>query len=338
MATFEKRAGSWRATVRKSGVRESATFPTKAQAQAWAADRERELDDIATGGIPKKTFRQALERYLEDESPKKRGHRWEAIRINSWMGKEDRSGEPSKLMLPFLDDQLASVKQDDLSAWRDLRLKTVTAGSVLREMNLMGAILETARREWKWIKTNPLRDVRRPSQPEPRTRRITDREIDAITLALGWDEGPIDTHTQEVAAAFLLAIETAMRQGEILGLTWGAVDLARKVCHLARTKNGSARDVPLSARAIEILKKMQSRDSESVFTVSSSSADALFRKAKARAMIDGLHFHDTRREATSRLAKKVDVLTLARITGHKDIRMLMIYYQTDMSDVAAQLG
>lgn len=338
MATFEKRAGNWRATVRKSGVRESATFPTKAQAQAWATDRERELDDIASGGIPKKTFRQALERYLADESPKKRGHKWESIRVNSWMGREDRSGKPSKLALPFLDDRLSEVKPDALSAWRDARLKTVTAGSVLREMNLMGAILETARREWGWIKANPLRDVRRPSQPEARTRRITNQEIDAICLALGWDEEGVQTQTQEVAAAFLLAIETAMRQGEILGLTWGAVDLPRQVCHLPRTKNGSARDVPLSIRAVEVLSKMNGRDPDRVFTVSSASADALFRKAKARALIDGLHFHDTRREATSRLAKKVDVLTLARITGHKDLRMLMIYYQTDMADVATTLG
>lgn len=83
---------------------------------------------------------------------------------------------------------------------------------------------------------------------------------------------------------------------------------------------------------------MNGRDPDRVFTVSSASADALFRKAKARALIEGLHFHDTRREATSRLAKKVDVLTLARITGHKDLRMLMIYYQTDMADVATTLG
>jgi integrase len=55
-------------------------------------------------------------------------------------------------------------------------------------------------------------------------------------------------------------------------------------------------------------------------------------------MVEGLRFHDTRREATSRLAKRVDVLTLARITGHKDIRMLMVYYQTDMSEVALQIG
>lgn len=338
MATFEKRPTGWRVKIRKGGVSESKTFATKAQASAWAADRERELDDIAAGGAPKKTFREALERYLADESPKKRGHSWEAVRINSWMGREDRNGEPSKLRVPWLDVPLADLGAEALAAWRDARLKNVAPGSVLRELNLMGAVLETARREWKWIRTNPLRDVRRPSQPEARTRRIMDDEIARICLALGWDDEPVTTQTQEVAAAFLLAIETAMRQGEILGLTWDSVDVSRRVAHLPKTKNGSARDVPLTMRAVQILELMRGRGEDRIFTVSSASADALFRKGKARAMVEGLHFHDTRREATSRLAKKVDVLTLARITGHKDIRMLMIYYQTDMADVAQQIG
>lgn len=338
MATFEKRAAGWRAKIRKGGISESKTFPTKAQAMAWASDRERELDDVAAGGAPKKTFREVLERYLSDESPKKRGHRWEAVRINSWMGREDKTGEPSKLRVPWLDKPLSELDAEALAGWRDSRLKVVAPGSVLRELNLMGAVLETARREWKWIRTNPLRDVRRPSQPEARTRRISEDEIARIGLALGWDDQPVTTQTQEVAAAFLLAIETAMRQGEILGLSWDSVDLSRRVAHLPKTKNGSARDVPLSVRAIEILRLTEGRGTDRIFTVSSASADALFRKGKARAMVEGLHFHDTRREATSRLAKKVDVLTLARITGHKDIRMLMIYYQTDMADVAQQIG
>lgn len=244
MAAFEKRSGGWRVKVRRNGVSESKTFPTKAQAQAWAVDRERELADVASGAVPRKTMREALIRYLEDESPKKRGHKWEATRINGWMGRiNSKTGKPSELVMPWLDTQLADLSADDLSTWRDGRLKSVTAGSVLREMNLLGAILETARREWRWLLKNPLRDVRRPSQPEARSRRITQTEIDSLCLGLGWDEEPVSTQTQEVAAAFLLAIETAMRQGEMLGLTWDAVDLGRRVTHLPRTKNGSVRAI-----------------------------------------------------------------------------------------------
>ena len=94
----------------------------------------------------------------------------------------------------------------------------------------------------------------------------------------------------------------------------------------------------MSSRAIELIRLLPEREDKRLFGVTSASCDALFRKAKGRAMIDGLHFHDTRREATSRLSKKVDVLTLAKITGHKDIRMLMVYYEEDMSSVAERLG
>lgn len=339
MAAYEKRAGGWRAKVRKHGTNENRTFPTKAQAVAWAVDLERELDNVAGGGLPRKTVREALVRYRDEVSPTKRGARWEEVRINGWLGQmNSRTGEASRQMLPWLDQQLADLTSDDLGAWRDGRRTVVSDGSVIREMGLMGAILETARREWKWLRRNPAKDVRKPSSPQARTRRISDREIEALCLALGWDDGPVLTQTAEVAGAFLLAIETAMRQGEILGLSWDNIDLQRHVARLPMTKNGNARDVPLSNRAIEILELLRGRNDQRVFTVTSASCDALFRKGKARAMVDGLHFHDTRREATSRLAKKVDVLTLARITGHKDIRMLMIYYQTDMGEVAKSLG
>jgi integrase len=74
------------------------------------------------------------------------------------------------------------------------------------------------------------------------------------------------------------------------------------------------------------------------FTVSSASLDALFRKARDRLLLEDLHFHDSRAEALTRLARKVDVMTLARISGHKDLRTLMeTYYRESASDIAARL-
>jgi len=333
VATYEKRSGSWRVTLRRKGERVSKTFPTKAMAQAWAAEQEQVL-----AGTAKRSMRQLLENYLEREVPKKLGARWDAIRINSWLGAAGRDGKPSPGKLKWLDETLDVIGADHISTWRDGRLKTVGPGSVLREMNLMSAIFETARREWRWTAVNPMADVRRPRSPEHRRRRISQDEVDAVCLAAGWTGEAVETKTQEVAAAFLLAIETAMRQAEILRLTWETVDLNRRVAFLPKTKNGSAREVPLSTRAMEIIELMRGRSESSIWTVSSASADQLFRKCKARAGVAGFTFHDSRCEGTSRLAKKVDVMTLARITGHKDLRMLMVYYQTDMGEVAAQLG
>lgn len=333
MATFEKRAGHWRAQVRRAGMRQSATFPTKAQAQAWAAEIEREAAHVARGGMPTRTLRQALERYRDEVSPGKRGKRWELIRIGAFLGRDQKPGTLADL----LDVHLADLSPADFSAWRDARLKTVGAASVLREFNLLSAIFGTARRDWHWLAESPLKDVRRPKPPPHRTRRISADEILRIGLALGYEDArPVASLSQQVAVAWLLASETAMRQGEVLGLRWEHV--GDRVVHLPQTKNGHPRDVPLTRRAVDLLVRLRGIDPERCFTVSSASCDVLFRRARDAAGVVDLHFHDSRREGTSRLAKKVDVLTLARITGHRDLKMLLVYYQTDMAAVADGLG
>jgi len=134
----------------------------------------------------------------------------------------------------------------------------------------------------------------------------------------------------------LFAIETAMRAGEIVNLTWEHVHLDESYVHVADSKNGYARDVPLSTRAKEIIQMMVGVDDVRVFKVASNSRDAMFRNARDRALIEDLHFHDSRREALSRLAKKMDVLQLARISGHRDLRVLQnTYYAPKVSDLVA---
>ncbi|WP_085740843.1 site-specific integrase [Pseudomonas syringae] len=137
----------------------------------------------------------------------------------------------------------------------------------------------------------------------------------------------------------LLALETAMRQGEILGLKVKDVRLTDRYVRLEMTKNGESRNVPLTRRAGELLKNLiAEREGEiPIFRLSSASADAMFRKIRDELRISDLHFHDTRHEATTRLARKVDVLDLARITGHKDPRSLMVYYNATAAEMASRL-
>lgn len=329
MATYRKRVGktgtSWRVEVAMKGHRESATFPTKAQAQAWAAKLEAELDGMARGEIPDKTFGELLQRYADEVSPKKRGARWEIIRIGLLRRDADVS-----------DVKLARFGAPDVAAWRDRRLKQVSPDSVRREWALLSHACKIAVMEWRWLKVNPFSTVSRPAPPQPRSRRIASDEITRICDALGYDgKTPPGTSTARVGAAFCFAIETAMRAGEIAGLTWDRI--GEKTAHLPMTKNGNARTVPLSTEARRIL-ALLTRDGESVFQLRASQIDALFRKGKERALIEELHFHDSRREALSRLAKKVDVMTLAKISGHRDLRILLnVYYGTSMDDVADQL-
>lgn len=327
MASIQKRARGWFAQVRRKGVSKSASFSTKAEAAAWAARVEAEIIAGQRGEVPDKTFGDLLEKYRDEVSVTKRGERWERLRIGL-----------------TLRDAIASVNLRDfdtraVAGWRDRRLAQMSAASVQREWNLLSNACTVAVREWRWLRENPMREVRRPPPTEPRNRLATDDEIERLLFALGYDHdvAPV-TVTARVGAAMLFAIETAMRAGEIAGLTWKNVKLPQRHCKVAGGKTSSAkRDVPLSAEAIRLIEQMP-KGAATVFNVTTAQIDALFRKAKARAMIDDLHFHDMRHLAITRLAKKLDVLPLARMVGHRDLKMLMIYYNESAEDISARLA
>lgn len=330
MATYRKRGNTWRAEIAKKGVRLSASFDTKTEAVAWATEREAEIGrnaSVATVASTK-TFVDAIRRYEEEVSPTKKGERWERLRLAVFRE------------LEWANERIGHIVPDQIAQWRDRRLKKVKPSTVNRELNLMSALFEHARREWKWLTVNPVRDVKRPTNPRPRDRRITVTEEDLMLAKLGYERGQVPvTLQQHLAATFLLALETGMRQGEILGLTWDRVFLEKRYVRLNDTKNGDARNIPLSTAAVELLKLQPKKEKEPrCFPVASASADALWRKARKNAKIADLKFHDSRHEAITRLAKKLDVLDLARMIGHRDPRSLMIYYNATATELAARLG
>lgn len=328
MATFVKRGDAWRAQVRRRGVVDSATFPTKGEARAWAEERESEILAGFTGKAPRKTLRDALDRYADEVSPTHRGERWERVRLAK-MARE----------MACAGTQLGALQPAAIAEWRDARLAVVAPASAARELQLLRAVLEVARREWGWLKSNPAKDVKKPISPPPRRRRIENDELERLCAALGY-VGRVECHnvSQRVAVALLLAVETAMRCGELCALTWSKVRLRERFVELERTKNGDAREVPLSKRAVELLESVGKVDGDDlVLRLSTAQVDALFRKAKVKAGVHGLHFHDSRAEALTRLAKKVDVLTLGRIAGHRDLKSLTIYYRESASQIADRL-
>ena len=220
-----------------------------------------------------------------------------------------------------------------IAGWRDRRLQEVGSASVAREMNLISGIMSVARKEWQYISTNPVSDVREPKKPPARDRVVTDRELEALSLSAGSDPKKA---TARVFHAFLFACETAMCAGEIVGLTWEHVDLARCVAHLPMTKNGHPRDVPLSKEAVRLLQALP--DNYTLFGLNSRQTEVLWRKLRDRAAVVGLTFHNSRRTATTRLSKKLEVLELAKMTGHRDLKILLnTYYKSDAADVARRL-
>lgn len=327
MASFEKRGTKWRAVVCVHGARKSATFTTKALAKEWAAKTETLMHEqpAIIDKIPNKPFKELLNRYIDEVSVKKKGERWERMRLQL-IGRM----AIGDVLLPNLDER-------HVAQWRDERLSQVSSPSVAREWSTLQHACAIAVKEWKWLKANPFTELKRPPRGKPRVRRITQSEIDRITLASGFEEDKTpETSTAKVGVAFLFAIETAMRMGEILSLRWENVNLDNRTAFLPDTKNGTSRTVPLSSRAKHLLEILP-RTGNRCFDMESQSVDALFRKLKARAMIQDLHFHDTRHEGITRLSKKFDVLELARVVGHRDLRSLMIYYNPTAEELAAKL-
>jgi integrase len=336
MASFKKVGSVWRVQVAIKGVRTSGTFSTKAEASAWAAMREAEIRNNAfLGPGVDKTLQDALDRYTREVSIHKRGHHWEAFRLAA-IGRHVLDGRPLGERL------IRDITPELIGRWRDHRLQgtpakgyadAVGGSTVNRELNILSHVFTTARREWKWVKESPTKDVRRPKDPAHRDRLITSDEIERLCIALGFDDTPVTTKKATVAAAFLFAIETAMRAGEICALT--RKNIQGHVAHLPRTKNGTKRDVPLSARAIEIINLMP--PGERVFDITSPVLDALFRRARNQCLIDDLKFHDTRHEAITRLAKKLSVLELARMVGHRNLSELQTYYNETAEEISKKL-
>jgi integrase len=265
------------------------------------------------------------------------------------------------LAAPISGYNLPALTAPILANWRDERLQQVRSSTVNRELSLISAVLNVARKEWALPIDNPLPLIRRPRDPAPRSRRLSAAEeqflLDALTprgrSASGRFQGVQNPWLKPIV---LLALETAMRRSELLALRWENVDARRRVALLPLAKNGDARAVPLSQAALDVLTALGYRDSGPVFPTSTEAVKRGFGRAVARArqayvdacaedgayphpafLVD-LHFHDLRHEATSRLAEKLhNVLELSAVTGHRDLRVLKRYYHPDPSRLALKL-
>lgn len=330
MASIQKTAKGYRAQVKTLGVRDSQVFPTRREAVEWGARRELQIKEGKTkhpGEI--KTLRDALRRYGEEVSINKRGERWEQIRLAAF--------EQPGYRLP-LDSPLAGVTPQHIADFRDVRGLKLKDSSVLRELTLLSSVFETARLEWGWATANPCKDIRKPREGKHRERVIAWWELRLILRKMGHRPRAqrIETVSQAVALATLTALRTGMRAGELCSLTWSRVHEAH--AHLPVTKNGDPRNVPLSRRALALVERAKGWDDERVLGLTTATLDALFRKYRARAGLEGFTFHDTRHTAATMLAKKLHVLDLCKMFGWKNPAMAMVYYNPHASTIAAQLN
>jgi integrase len=331
MATIRKLRGRWQAQVRRRGLPPRAkSFDSKVEAERWARQLETELD--RTGILPNlrpaetTTLRTILERYMREVSPQKRGAKVETVRLKAL----------AKRAICFRT--MATLTTRDLATYRDERLMTVSSSTILKELNLISHAIDTACREWGiQIPSNPCKLVRRPAPPKGRTRRL---EGDEEQQLLAGTAGGRNPHLHDLV---VIAIETGMRRGELLKLDWQHVNLDEGVAHLPDTKNGESRDIPLSSRARSTLRgrwdaQGQPSTGRALPTSESAVVQAWGHLCK-RTGIANLHLHDLRHEAVSRLFERgFNVVEVATISGHKELRMLTRYTHLRARDLVARLG
>lgn len=264
-----------------------------------------------------KTVREALDIYRTRVSILKKGYAQEKYRIEQ-IGR-------SFLGLKVVRE-ITSV---DIATYRDQRLlqvnprtnKTLSTSTVRLEMSLLSNFFDIGRIEWGICDGNPVANVRKPKIPPGRDRRLTPRE-DRLILRYCHNHS-----NSELYSIVVLALETAMRQGEILNLQWENLNLKTRVAHLPETKNGTKRDVPLSLKAREALIRLGVKSSGKVFKYTSEGLKSTWRFMLRKLGIEDLHFHDLRHEAITRLFElgSLDMMEVAAISGHKSLSMLKRY-------------
>jgi len=324
---------TWRATVYyRRQVVDRATFDTKGAAERWEREQKRKLDrgEALGSEADRTTLAEALNRYTSEVSAKKRGHQQELGRLK-WLGKHKLALRP-----------LSTIRGSDIATIRDeLSAGGRSPATVTRYLALLSHLFNTARREWGMEALgNPVNLVKKPTVRNARERRLEEGEEAQLLLALSRYDNPW------LIPLATLAIETALRKGELLSLQWENINLRKRTAYIPMTKNGESRTIPLSTRAIEILKELPVSLDGRVFATTDNATKLGWIRACARmvdengipAPIEDLRFHDLRHEATSRLAEIFAPHELAKITGHKDLKMLMRYYHPRAEDLAKKMG
>lgn len=361
MASYEQRGSSVRAIVRMpGGGKKTATFDTRAEAEAWALEMEKKKSIFTAPAGSNPTNGELFEAYMDIAGQTDSG-KWNKLRLMAWLSD------------PLSAKRLQETTTHDINEWIARRLKQVnprlkrapTPATVNREMNLMSSAFSYAVTDRRWITVNPCHGARRPEKGRARQRRLlTQVEISALRIATGYDSDPqLRTLTARVGACFLFTLETGMRSGEILRMRPDDFDKQKRTAFVHATERGGrksarsgrssvdpSRTVPLTQRAVELLEQLlesmpeQQAPQEGFSTppyivgVNDRQRDALWRKARDKAGVIDLHYHDTKHEAATRMSRFLDVLALSHALGTKDVKLLRdTYYNNDAESSAALL-
>ena len=327
MATFRNRSGKWQARVQVKGhATLSKTFINKVDAERWAKQVEVEMQKGSYTNLvlaERTTFAEIIERYIVEVLPTMRGGKADFIRLKALARR------------PIAKLNMVSLTSQKIAQHRDERLKEIAPATVIRELSYFSSIITYARKEWGININNPVALVARPKNPQGRSRILDEGETSALLEALK----PTGRRSMWMLPLVKLALETAMRRSELLGLRWGHIDLQKRTIFLKLTKNGTSRTVPLSTHAVQILNEMPRNIDGRVFPVTHEVVSQAFNRARKQAGVKDIRFHDLRHIAITKLAQKLpNLIELSAVSGHKSLAMLKRYYHPSAEQLAEKLG
>ena len=324
MATFRKRNKKWQAIVRHKDIGTTTrSFISKTNALRWVREQEERLETGVYGRLEpsRVTLGDLLKRYSQEITPAKRGAETEQRRLQR-----------------LIRDSLSLLTVDQLNSpviagFRDHRLQDGTRACQY-DLVLIRHCLNIAINEWGlMLASNPVDRVKMPPSSPARQRRLEVGEFERLKAVSGGTRNP------HIWPIIVFAIETGMRRSEILGLTWDNIDLERRIAFLPITKNGSSREVPLSARAFEVLRQQQSKKIDHPFPVKANAFRLAWDRLRARAGLVDFKFHDLRHEALSRFFEMgLSIPEVALISGHRDVKMLMRYTHLRAEDLVKKIS
>ncbi|MBK6741730.1 MAG: site-specific integrase [Hydrogenophilales bacterium] len=264
MATIRQRGNKWQAQVRRLGFPPiSQSFQSRQDAEKWARAVEREQDMgayVCRTEAESTTLSLLIERYKVEVVPAFRGAHTEVGRL-------------ANIAIAIGKLSLTAITPLVVASYRDQRLRSVTPSTVLRELQTLSAMLNHARREWGIPISNAVEAIRRPSPNRARDRRLEPEEetrlMDALDSKGRNDKGQLQAGTRNpwIKPIVRLALETAMRRGELLSLRWKNINIDNRTAYLPMTKNGESRTIPLSSAAKAVLQGLPRSIDGRVFPV-----------------------------------------------------------------------
>jgi len=247
-----------------------------------------------------------------------------------------RSEATIKSRIKILKEELGHytiihLKSSTLASYREKRTRAMSKNAARKDLQFIRALLNLADKEWGITLPhgNPVDYIRLPAENHGRDRRVSEGELNAIFKNISPNVEPI----------VKIAVETGMRRSEITNLEWEHINLNKRTAHIPVTKTDTPRTIPLSSRAVNILRSIPRQINGKVFWVRPKTVTAAFKRACDRAEIEGLRFHDLRHEAVSRLFEKgLNPMEVSAISGHKTLQMLKRYTHLKAEDLAKKLG